>query len=88
MTAITAHPNAAHPERRPRAVPATCALCGALPASAFGLCRAHLAEAADELARLTPRTADPDDPRPSAVHARDLCGRCGSWKHRRAECPS
>lgn len=60
--------------------------CPGAPATPLGLCAGHLREAAAELARLTPRAADPDDPRPSAVNVRDLCGRCGGWDHRRTEC--
>ena len=81
---------------RPRPAP-TCALCRkAPPATQFGLCLACLAAAVAEHARLTPRTGDPgdaagngvnrDDGRLSSVPARDLCSRCGSWKHRRTEC--
>jgi ribosomal protein S14 len=63
-----------------------CALCTAVPASDFGLCADCLREAAAELARVIPRPADPDDPRPSAVRYADLCGRCGGWDHPRMEC--
>jgi len=59
-------------------------------ASPLGLCWRHLAEAAAEHARLAgPRPADRDgDPRPCAVPVRELCRRCGSWRHRAAECPT
>ena len=87
---------------RPRPRPAPpCALCRkAPPATRLGLCFACLAAAVAEHARLSPSTPAPgddqvstapataarDDGRLSSVHVRDLCSRCGSWKHRRSEC--
>ena len=87
---ITVQPTLDAPDpvrRRPRPDPPSCALCPARPTTPFGLCRECLAAAAAEYARLCQRPA-PDDSRPSSVRVRDLCGRCGSWRHRRAECPS
>lgn len=74
--------------RRPgRVARPRCALCaGAPPATPFGLCRECLGAAAAELARITPRSAEPDDPRPSAVNVRALCRRCGSCRHDTSEC--
>jgi hypothetical protein len=93
VTAVTIQPtlDAPDPVRlRPRPVPPrpnppSCVLCPARPTTPFGLCRECLAAAAAEYARLSQRPA-PDDSRPSSVHVSDLCGRCGSWKHLRAEC--
>ena len=42
------------------------------PASDLGFCLGHLRQAADELARLAPRSADARDARPSSVPYRDL----------------
>jgi ribosomal protein S14 len=68
---------------RPRSLPRSCALCTAPPASAFGLCRPHLAEAAAELARLTPsaRPASQLGDRPASVPFSALCRRCGRPGH-------
>ena len=70
-------------DRRPgRVARPRCALCaGAPPATPFGLCRECLGAAAAELARITPRASDPDDPRPSSVPYRALCTRCGRPGH-------
>jgi hypothetical protein len=65
-----------------------CALCTASPASPLGLCRSHLEAAAAELGRLTPRPALLGGAPPSAVAFRDLCQRCGSWRHGEADCPT
>lgn len=70
---------------RPRTVPRSCALCAAPPASAFGLCRPHLAEAAAELARLAP-SAPPGGDRPEAVRFGELCRRCGRPGHDTRRC--
>jgi len=73
-------------EKPARPEPPRCALCPARPETPFGLCIGCLRAAADELARITPRPADRDDPRPSAIAFRDLCARCGSWKHPASGC--
>jgi hypothetical protein len=65
----------------------SCALCPAPPASPFGLCARCLSEAADEHAHLVPRAADPGGS-PALVNVRDLCPRCGSWRHPVAACPT
>jgi hypothetical protein len=81
---------------RPRSAPA-CPLCRKRPpASALGLCAACLADAVAEHARLSPPAAVPlsadvasvkrDDGKLCSVRVGDLCGRCGSWRHRRADC--
>jgi hypothetical protein len=81
---------------RPRPAP-SCALCRkAQPATPFGLCFACLSAAADEHARLSPPADVPlsavpagakrDDGKLCSVRVGDLCGRCGSWRHSRAEC--
>ena len=72
----------------PRVAPlrASCALCGTTAASPLGLCLGHLQAAADELARLTPRPAPPGDGPPSSVAFRDLCRRCGSYRHETKSC--
>jgi hypothetical protein len=60
------------PRGRPRPS-SSCALCRkAAPAMPLGLCIACLGAAADELARLAPRSADARDARPSSVQYRDL----------------
>jgi ribosomal protein S14 len=68
---------------RPRTMPRSCALCASPPASAFGLCHRHLAEAAAELARLTPSAhpADSASDRPEATRFSELCRRCGRPGH-------
>jgi len=68
---------------RPRPLPRSCGLCSAPPASAFGLCRPHLAEAAAELARLAPPAppASPASDRPAAISFSVLCRRCGRPGH-------
>ena len=82
---------------RPRSRPApSCRLCRKTPpATTFGLCVPCLAAAAAEHAKVSLGPAVPDDAdrppgrgdgRPSSVHVRDLCGRCGSWRHLQAEC--
>jgi hypothetical protein len=89
VTAVTVQPTLDAPDpvrRRPHPVPPSCALCPAPPTTPFGLCRECLAAAAAEYARLSQRPVAPDDGRLASVHVRDLCGRCGSWKHLRAEC--
>jgi hypothetical protein len=66
--------------QRPRLLAKSCALCAVPPASPLGLCRSHLEQAAAELARLAPRTAELDG-RPSSVPVRALCARCGRPGH-------
>lgn len=60
--------------------------CPEPPASPAGFCAGHLRQAAAELARLTPRAGDPDDPRPDSVPFRDLCARCGRPGHDAGSC--
>jgi hypothetical protein len=87
MTAATGQPSlwdatAARSRPRPRPVPVSCTLCAkARPATPLGLCTQCLAEAAAEHARLALQLPDRDDPRPSAVPFRSLCGRCGRPGH-------
>lgn len=75
-------------QQRPRPIPRACALCSAPPASAFGLCRPHLAEAAAELARLAPpvQSTAPASDRPAAVPFAALCRRCGRPGHDARTC--
>jgi ribosomal protein S14 len=73
---------------RPRPLPRSCALCASPPASAFGLCRPHLAAAAAELTRLTP-SAQPvgsASDRPEATRFSELCRRCGRPGHDARRC--
>jgi hypothetical protein len=73
---------------RPRPLPKQCAMCASPPASVFGLCVAHLEQAAAELTRLAPaqRPAERDDRRPSSVPFSALCARCGRSGHEARRC--
>lgn len=62
--------------------------CPAPACSPAGLCRGCLSAAAAEYARLSgPRSVESGGS-PASVSSRDLCTRCGSWRHSVAECPT
>lgn len=60
--------------------------CPAGPASALGICRGHLADAALEHARLAPALPSQASRSPASVPFRSLCPRCGRPGHAREDC--